>query len=53
MYLIIDRAKKRVFEIKIWLPDNTRSSKSSSRFSSKKFDLEKVELGEFNIKLGL
>lgn len=53
IYLAIDKAREKVFQIRIWLPNNTRGSKSLLRSLSKKVDLEKVEPSRPNVELNL
>lgn len=52
MYLITDKAAKKIFETGIGLPGSTRGSKSLLRSSNKEIDLEEVEPSRFNIELG-
>lgn len=47
------KAVGRISRIRVGLLDKTRDLKSLSRFSSKKIDLEGVELDGFNTELRL
>lgn len=53
MYLLMDKVVKEAFGTKIGLPNNIEGLKSSSKFLSREINLKKIELGGFNIKLGL
>lgn len=51
--LAVNGAEKKAFKAKIRWPNNTKSSKSLSRFLNKEINLKKIELNGLNTKLGL